>query len=115
MTQDTLWQTKVAARLHDPAEKALTLLRDPAGHENGSSLALARLLGLHRIGEDGIAAKDDGTRYHALFKKSMPADMYRCIQRADWWAAAADRPQWPWEDRKSTRLNSSHVAISYAV
>jgi len=98
MTQDTLWQTKVAARLHDPAEKALTLLRDPAGHENGTSLALARLLGLHRIGEDGIAAKDDGTRYHALFKKSMPADMYRCIQRADWWAAAADRPQWPWEE-----------------
>ena len=43
---DTLWQTKLAARLHDPAEKALVLLRDPAGHENGTSRALTRLLGL---------------------------------------------------------------------
>jgi CRISPR-associated protein Cmr2 len=32
MTNDTLWQTKLHARLHDPAEKALVLLRDPAGH-----------------------------------------------------------------------------------
>ena len=36
---DNLWQTKLAARLHDPAEKALVLLRDPEGHENGTSLA----------------------------------------------------------------------------
>ena len=36
-----LWQTKLAARLHDPAEKALVLLRDPEGHENGTSLAAA--------------------------------------------------------------------------
>src|SRR5690625_1864652 len=98
MTQDTLWQTKVAARLHDPAAKALTLPRDPAGHDNGTSLALARWPGLDRVGADGIAAKDAGTRFPALFKKSMPADMYRCIPRADWWAAAADRPQWPWEE-----------------
>src|SRR5437870_8213028 len=27
----------------------------------------------------------------------------------------ATRPRGCWEDRKSTRLNSSHVAISYAV
>src|SRR5690625_6942468 len=30
-------------------------------------------------------------------------------------ARAADEPDWLWPDRKSTRLNSSHVAISYAV
>jgi hypothetical protein len=27
MSKDILWQTKLAARLHDPAEKALVLLR----------------------------------------------------------------------------------------
>ena len=29
---DILWQTKLAARMHDPAEKALVLLHDPAGN-----------------------------------------------------------------------------------
>ena len=43
MSNDILWQTKLAARLHDPAEKALVLLRDPAGHEKGTSAALKRL------------------------------------------------------------------------
>ncbi len=67
---DTLWQTKLAARLHDPAEKALVLLRDPAGHEGGTTAALRTLLALTK------------------------ADT-RAVERADWWAAAADRPQWP--------------------
>ena len=31
MNNDIIWQTKLAARIHDPAEKALVLLRDPAG------------------------------------------------------------------------------------
>jgi len=44
MTNDTLWQTKLAARIDDPAEKALVLLRDPAGHQNGSSRALRQQL-----------------------------------------------------------------------
>ena len=58
MTQDsTLWQTKVAARLHDPAEKALVLLRDPAGHENGTSRALTRLLGFQDIGTETVDAR----------------------------------------------------------
>lgn len=33
MNDKFLWQTKLAARIHDPAEKALVLLRDPAGHD----------------------------------------------------------------------------------
>ena len=73
MAQDTLWQTKLHARLHDPAEKALVLLRDPAGHEGGTSRELHSL----------------------LFKDDMPAAIRRTVKRADWWAAAADRPQWP--------------------
>lgn len=92
---DTLWQTKVAARLHDPAEKALVLLHDPAGHENGTSRALSRLLGFDAITTDTVDADNDEALARTLFKKGIPADMYRAVQRADWWAAAADRPQWP--------------------
>ena len=99
MTHDNaLWQTKLAARLHDPAEKALVLLRDPAGHENGTSRALTRLLGLHEIGTDPVDADNDEALVRTLFKKGIPAAMYRHVQRADWWAAAADRPQWPMEE-----------------
>ena len=96
MTQDsTLWQTKVAARLHDPAEKALVLLRDPAGHENGTSRTLTRLLGFQDIGTETVDADNDEALVRTVFKKGIPAPMYRHVQRADWWAAAADRPQWP--------------------
>lgn len=100
MTTDntTLWQTKLAARLHDPAEKALVLLRDPAGHENGTSRALTRLLGLHDIGTQPLDADNDEALVRTVFKKGLPAAMYHHVQRADWWAAAADRPQWPMEE-----------------
>src|SRR5690554_817252 len=95
---DTLWQTKLAARLHDPAEKALVLLRDPAGHENGTSRALTRLLGFHEITSESIDSDNDEALTRTLFKKGIPADMYRHVQRADWWAAAADRPQFPMDE-----------------
>ncbi|MFZ1501289.1 MAG: type III-B CRISPR-associated protein Cas10/Cmr2 [Giesbergeria sp.] len=99
MTQDsTFWQTKLAARLHDPAEKALVLLRDPAGHENGTSQALTRLLGFHAIGTETMDPDNDEALVRTVFKKGIPAAMYRHVQRADWWAAAADRPQWPMEE-----------------
>ena len=57
---ENLWQTKLAACLHDPAEKALVLLRDPEGHENGTNLAAARLLGLNALGPDGAPAAKIG-------------------------------------------------------
>lgn len=99
MADDTLWQTKLHARLHDPAEKALVLLRDPAGHEGGTSRALHRLLGFDRIPESGHLPPDgDDALDTVLFTKGIPADMYRTVQRADWWASAADRPQWPMEE-----------------
>ncbi|WP_347255960.1 type III-B CRISPR-associated protein Cas10/Cmr2 [Brachymonas denitrificans] len=100
MTQDNtslLWQTKVAGRLHDPAEKALVLLRDPAGHENGTSRALSRLLGLHELTADTVDADGDDALAHTLFPDGIQKTMYRHVQHADWWAAAADRPQWPME------------------
>ena len=97
-TDHRLWQTKLAARLHDPAEKALVLLRDPAGHENGTSLALTRLLGLHEITADTIDPDNDEALVRTVFKAGISRAMYRHVQRADWWAAAADRPQWPMEE-----------------
>lgn len=93
-----LWPTKLAARLHDPAEKALVLLRDPAGHENGTSRALTRLLGLHDISADTLDADNDEALVRTVFKQGISKAMYRQVQRADWWAAAADRPQWPMEE-----------------
>lgn len=71
---DFLWQAKLAAWTHDPAEKALVLLRDPAGHEGGTVAALQQDI----FGAAGL-----------------PDSLRKAVQKADRWAAAADRPQWP--------------------
>lgn len=96
---NTLWQTKLHARLHDPAEKALVLLRDPDGHEGGSARVLHRLLGFQRLDEAAStlpADPDNADALHTtLFHNGIPRDIYETVRRADWWAAAADRPQWP--------------------
>lgn len=76
MNTDSLWQTKLHARLHDPAEKALILMRDPAGHEGGTSKEL------HRV----------------LFPQGLPSDVRKAVKRADWWASAADRAAFPKHD-----------------
>jgi CRISPR-associated protein Cmr2 len=77
MSEKTLWQTKIAARLHDPAEKALVLMRDPGvSHEEGTVRALRERLGIKQGGEHE--------------------------KRADWWASAADRPALP---KERWRLN----------
>jgi CRISPR-associated protein Cmr2 len=99
MSKDVIWQTKLAARVHDPAEKALVLLRDPAGHEGGTSRALTRLLGLSEITGDTIDPDNDEVLSRVVFKKGLPLAIYRQVQRADWWAAAADRPQWPMQQK----------------
>lgn len=96
-TNHNLWQTKVAARLHDPAEKALVLLRDPAGHDNGTSHALGRLLGFHDFDTETLDPDNDEALVRTVFRQGIPSAMYRQVQHADWWAAAADRPQWPME------------------
>lgn len=107
----TLWQTKLAARLHDPAEKALVLLRDPAGHENGTSKALARLLGYHQLG-DQIDPDNDQALIATLFRNSLPASIYRILQRADWWAAAADRPNWPLDEIEVTTRDGKQKTLA---
>ncbi|MGC8761307.1 MAG: type III-B CRISPR-associated protein Cas10/Cmr2, partial [Bryobacteraceae bacterium] len=95
MKDTVIWQTKVAARLHDPAEKALVLLRDPAGHENGTSLALTRLLYETTLPEGTIELDSESALAFACFRTGLPREIYELVRRADWWAAAADRPQWP--------------------
>ena len=98
MNNELIWQTKLAARVHDPAEKALVLLRDPAGHEGGTSKALTRLLGLSDISAETLDLDNAEALSSVIFKKGIPLAMYRHVQRADWWAAAADRPQWPMQE-----------------
>lgn len=71
---DHLWHAKLAAWLHDPAEKALILLRDKTGHEWGTVAALREEI--------------FGSREISAARRSL-------LKRADWYAAAADRPQWP--------------------
>lgn len=99
---DFVWQVKLHARLHDPVEKALVLFRDPAGHEGGTSRALHRLLGFHELtqadlDEEGEADSGASAPHRRVFKNGIPLPIYKLVKRADWWAAAADRPQWPME------------------
>jgi CRISPR-associated protein Cmr2 len=99
MVDASFWQTKLHARLHDPAEKALVLLRDPEGHEGGTSRALHRDLGFDTLPVKEWLDPDNGDILDTvLFKKGIPITMYRDVKRADWWAAGADRPQWPMQE-----------------
>lgn len=68
---NTRWLAKLAAWTHDPAEKALVLMRDPLGHEGGTVRELRQ----------------------KLFPGGIPTDIKAAMKRADHWAAAADRPQ----------------------
>ena len=80
----TNWKLKLAAWLHDPAEKALILMRTPEGHEFGTVQRLREVLGIA----------------YGSFDK-----------RADWLAAAADRPQWP---RPEDERHSSWANVRFA-
>jgi CRISPR-associated protein Cmr2 len=77
MPQTEIWQSKLLAYIHDPAEKALILLRG-AAHEAGTVSALKELFGqeLSQI-------------------RSRLVALEQVVKRADWWAAAADRVSLP--------------------
>ena len=94
-----LWQTKLHARLHDPAEKALVLLRDRAGHEGGNSRVLWRMARHDELPAEGMMDNDNADVLHAVaFSNGIKPATYKTVQRADWWGAAANRPQWPLEE-----------------
>lgn len=116
MTTDTLlWQTKLHARLHDPAEKALVLLRDPAGHEGGNSRVLWRMARHDMLPAEGSIDHDNADVLHAVaFSGGIHPATYRTVQRADWWAAAADRPQWPMEEVTVTARQGEEKTLRVA-
>lgn len=76
MNSSDFWKVKLAALLHDPPEKALVLMKDPAGHEGGTVAWIVDQLQLNPT----------------------PAET-ATIRRADRWASAADRPQFPRESQ----------------
>jgi CRISPR-associated protein Cmr2 len=77
MNEQAMWQAKVLAYLHDPAEKALILLRGKS-HEAGTVADMKELLGadLARAYREAEGLKG-------------------AVKTADHWAAAADRPSLP--------------------
>ena len=77
----SFWKAKLAAWIHDSAERALVLMHDPGfGHEEGS---VARLRSQLKMADSTLDS------------------------RADWLAAGADRPVWPGDASKKhwTRIN----------
>ncbi len=87
----SLWQAKLAAWTHDPAEKALVLSRDPSGHEWGTFAKL---------------------REAVFGSRAVPESLVPIVQKADHWAAAADRPQWPRDPRDGRYPSWTQVSFS---
>ena len=115
MNQTSLWTTKLHARLHDPAEKALVLLRDPEGHEGGTCRALARLMGWETGSTTTHIDPDNAQVLHCtVFKDGLPRETYATVQRADWWASAADRPQFPMQELAVTGRQGQQVIVRVA-
>ena len=83
-----LWHTKLAAWTHDPAEKALVLLRDPTGHEWGTSADLREMI---------------------FGQRDIPAELKDIVEQADHWASAADRPQWPRDEKDGRYVQWAQV------
>ncbi|HMX99976.1 MAG TPA: type III-B CRISPR-associated protein Cas10/Cmr2, partial [Agitococcus sp.] len=65
------------ARIHDPAEKAIVLMNTPKGHEGGTVADLKK----------------------EFFNQAQLTELYPKVQKADHWAAAADRPTLPKADK----------------
>ena len=77
MNEQTMWQAKVLAYLHDPAAKALVLMRGES-HEKIAEAVIRELFG------------DKLTR---AWRRASGLD--DAVKTADRWAAAADRPSLP--------------------
>ena len=70
---DPIDLARLAARLHDPPEKALVLMRTEHGHEGGSVRTLST----------------------KLFSHGLPGPVRQAVKQADHWASAADRAAFP--------------------
>jgi CRISPR-associated protein Cmr2 len=85
----TDYTKKLAAWLHDPAEKQLVLMRDPVGHEGGSVVEVGKALGL----ATRPAMRKKNGQWIELNYDKLKQD--KSVHMADCLAAAADRPNWP--------------------
>lgn len=77
--REDFWKIKLASWLHDPLEKALILGRTEGGHEGGNVADFRK-----KFFPDGMGSAK------------------KILKKADWWASAADRPQWPQEGGRKT-------------
>lgn len=73
-----VWQALLHARLHDPPEKALVLMRTGKSHEAGTTRTLL---------------KD-------IFREGVPAAVAKASKSADHWSSAADRAAFPNHDEE---------------
>jgi len=96
MNDERLCQARLAARLHDPLEKPLILMRTEEGHESGTSAVLREKLGLTEL----------------------PSAVREAVKRADHWASAADRAAFPnrnadgrWPRWQQVRFHEQPVII----
>ncbi|MDO5623715.1 MAG: type III-B CRISPR-associated protein Cas10/Cmr2 [Pseudomonadota bacterium] len=112
---DTLWQTKLHARLHDSAETALSLLHDPAGHTGHHARVAARMACREGHAADAPIDNDNPDVLHAIaFPKGIQPATCQTVQRADRWAVGADRPQWPLGEVQTTASNSEKKTLGVA-
>lgn len=74
--KNPIWQALLHARLHDPPEKALVLMRTGKSHEAGTTRTLL---------------KD-------IFREGVPAAVAQASKKADHWSSAADRAAFPNHD-----------------
>lgn len=79
---DVLWQTKLLARIHDPAEKALILMNVIEGHEGGTVKVL----------KEQLFPKNQ-------FSAEQLQQLNDIVKKSDHWAAGADRPSLPKSDK----------------
>jgi len=77
MNETAMWQAKVLAYLHDPAAKALVLLRGE------SHVAIA----------EGVIRELFGDKLTRAYRRA--SGLNATVETADHWAAAADRPSLP--------------------
>ncbi len=91
-----LIQARLAARLHDPLEKPLILMRTVEGHERGTAANLRERLGL----------------------VDLPDRVQQAVKQADHWASAADRAAFPnrkddgrWPAWQQVRFHEQPVVI----
>src|SRR5438874_9076889 len=96
----------IAVAVHDFESGSRFSIRSDRWFHAASTIKVAVLLAVFRAADEGRLRLDDSLHVRNRFISAADGTVFRVSQDRD----AEDR-----SDRKSTRLNSSHVEISYAV